>query len=100
MYRFGVRLFDKDGNVSSVKWIADIKMPDYFNGSSDNTMKDYIARASDANGIDTNSISIEFIPRNVEEKYWENVAKYEIVQAKRTIEDSYKIAQGIYGYPM
>jgi hypothetical protein len=34
VYRFGVRLFDEQGRASSVKWIADIKMPnaaDYTN---------------------------------------------------------------------
>ena len=91
VYRFGVRLFDMDGNPSSVKWIADIKMPDtktvpytkYYNNDV-------------AVGVFVKNISIEFTPRNTTQSYWDNVSKYEIVQAKR----SYKIAQGIVGFPM
>ena len=173
VYRFGVKLYDKDGRASSVKWIADIKMPDYFNPTGDASMKDYIYSYDDSNDHQTevsqitqnrdekieqlniykeaeknriqaneelteeekqaqieyleqsisqqiedaqkeassqinqlsrpqwkvNNISIKFVPRNID-TYWKNVSRYEIVQAKRGIEDSYKIAQGIVGYPM
>lgn len=95
VYRFGVRLFDMDGNPSSVKWIADIKMPDT------NTVPYTVYSNKDhAVGIFIKNISIEFTPRNTTSSYWENISKYEIVQAKRSITDSYKIAQGIVGFPM
>jgi len=42
VYRFGVRLYDQEGRASSVKWIADIKMPDYFNPDGDASMRPYI----------------------------------------------------------
>lgn len=110
VYRFGVRLFDEKGNASSVKWIADIKMPPAMCGNS-NTWNfknsvDVITNTSDpqyeANPdyIYTNSVSIQFIPRNTSSEYWAGVSKYEIVQAKRSIEDSYKITQGICGFPL
>ena len=42
VYRFGVRLFDSEGNRSSVKWIADIKMPDYFGYNVNTPTRDYL----------------------------------------------------------
>lgn len=95
VYRFGVRLFDMDGNPSSVKWIADIKMPDT------NAVPYTVYSNEDYGvGIFVKNISIEFTPRNTTSSYWDNVSKYEIVQAKRSITDSYKITQGIVGFPM
>lgn len=98
VYRFGVRLFDEKGNASSVKWIADIKMPDYFDNNG------YVSIDQNAENQEqylyTNNISIKFVPRNTDKEYWKGVSKYEIVQAKRSIEDSYKVTQGISGYPM
>ena len=96
VYRFGVKLYDKEGRASSVKWIADIKMPDYFNPAGDETMEPYIEMQNGNRYV--NNLSIQFVPRQSE--LWNGVYKYEIVQAKRGISDSYKIMQGISGYPM
>jgi hypothetical protein len=82
VYRFGVRLFDAQGNASSVKWIADIKMPDYFEENTYYGLEDYVETYGDENEeykIKTNSISIEFTPRNTDQEYWNGVARYEIV---------------------
>ena len=80
MYRFGVRLFDKNGNASSVKWIADIKMPDYV---GNNAINDYFFNSSAAfdveDNVSVNTISIEFKPINTNMPYWNGVYKYEIV---------------------
>ena len=105
VYRFGVRLFDAKGNASSVKWIADIKMPDYFGDPDDGdvTIKNYVEHDNNLQRrhgyISTNLINIQFIPINTDSDLWNGVSKYEIVQAKRSISDSYKIAQGICGFP-
>ena len=102
VYRFGVRLFDEKGNASSVKWIADIKMPDYSaDGVDDSTIKSYVKNIEgESDHIKVNNLSIKFIPRNTNSDYWKNVSRYEIVQAKRGVEDYYKITQGISGFPM
>lgn len=95
VYRFGVRLYDEQGRASSVKWIADIKMPDYFNPNGDASMKPYVEMQGSNRFV--NNLSIKFVPRQSE--LWNGVYKYEIVQAKRSIFDSYKLMQGISGYP-
>lgn len=95
VYRFGVRLYDQEGRASSVKWIADIKMPDYFNPGGDDSMQPYLV--SQMGQRCANNLSIQFTP--VDNPAWNNIYKYEIVQAKRGISDSYKIMQGISGYP-
>ena len=108
VYRFGVRLYDSQGRASSVKWIADIKMPLFADAPAnlDNgNIKNYVTNdPTSAVGLRdyliAHNISIQFIPRNVDKDYWNGVSKYEIVQAKRSIEDSYKITQGIVGFPM
>jgi hypothetical protein len=69
-------LFDDKGNASSVKWIADIKMPGYYDGEPyvgfyPNYLKD--------EAIQTHPVYISFIPRNTDKKYWQGVSKYEIV---------------------
>ena len=103
VYRFGVRLFDEKGNASSVKWIADIKMPNYYNhfdnGIQDANIKHYAYSNPADNSFCTHvyPVSIEFQP--IQNEYWHGVSKYEIVQARRSIEDSYKITQGIAGFP-
>lgn len=69
VYRFGVILYDEEGNKSSVKWIADIKMPDYFNSSiNDPTIKDYIEDGT-SECVNVNNLSVRFTPINID-KYW------------------------------
>lgn len=92
VYRFGVRLFDEKGRASSVKWIADIKIPDWQEHwfQVDN---------NHINQWNCKRYTINFTPINTNASYWQNVAAYEIVQCKRGFEDSYRIAQGIVGFP-
>lgn len=72
-YRFGIRLFDGEGNATSVNWIGDIAMcADHGKG-----------------------IAIQFdvtLPAGFD--------SYEIVRCNHTINDSYVISQGIIGNPM
>lgn len=104
VYRFGIRLFDENGNASSVKWIADIKMPDYYSQLA-NQLPPYLYQ-TDASyltnphgGIGKKKISIKFVPINkdVQNSPWDGVSAYEIVQCVRTIDDSWNISQGLYG---
>lgn len=79
VYRFGVRLFDKKGRASSVKWIADIQFPTNETG--------------DYNKFN----NVEFIPINTDSEAWQNVGGYEIVQCERTINDRIRLFTGIIG---
>lgn len=94
VYRFGVRFFDSHGNASSVKWMCDILMPPMFKRISS---QDYDGISITSEGVQVKELGIEFIPLNVDSTYWENIAAYEIVQCKRTLDDSYVITQGIGG---
>lgn len=91
VYRFGVRLFDYEGNASSVKWMCDITMPPMFTG-------DYTGIKVNNGTIIVQELGIQFETVNPQnDPEWEKVAGYEIVQCKRGISDSYVITQGIGG---
>lgn len=107
VYRFGVRLYDHNGNASSVKWIADIKMPDFYdykrNDSEYNKVHTLLSLgAHSERGIFAipNILNIEFAPTNTNDPIWQNIAAYEILQSPRTREDTYGLTQGIGGYPI
>ena len=62
VYRFGVRLFDEQGRASSVKWIADIKMPnatdDYTNTDGGRIQAYVTAGGDDKDYLLAHNISI------------------------------------------
>lgn len=95
VYRFGIRLFNKKGIPSSVKWIADIQIPD-----DNNIVVGYnsqsIDQAAEVRQYYTKEIGIQFIPLNT--PAWDNVSAYEIVQCPRTISDRFTLTQGIVGH--
>jgi hypothetical protein len=74
-------------------------MPDYFS-NVDDSMQPYIFIDRFGHRY-VNNLSIEFTPINNDgpTSAWNGVYRYEIVQAKRGIADSYKIMQGFSGYP-
>ena len=109
VYRFGIILYDENGNKSSVKWIADIKMPpSEYNSSEYNIYytsifnNQYTDDTLDSNKWKQADIGVEFVPINTtgENSPWKNVKAYQIVQCKRTINDKYTLLQGIVGYPI
>jgi len=57
IYRFGIQLFDKSKNPTFVKWIADIKMPDFW---------DYNNNSTYSNGAATliNDFRLSFVGNN------------------------------------
>ena len=103
-YRFGIILYDNNGNKSSVKWIADIKMPSF--SSSDITLNPTTQKASsDGKYHIDQSVDpvfqytmyhVHFNVRNLPS----NCSMYEIVRCKRSIGDKRTLAQGIIGFPM
>lgn len=99
VYRFGVKLYDLKGRASSVKWIADIKMPDFYNPSQSNTELNTLFTVDD-NVFQSHILSIEFQPNNINDQIWDNISAYEIVQSPRTRDDIYGLTQGVGGYPI
>ncbi len=103
VYRFGVILYDLDGNRSSVKWIADIQMPkqpiDYAQYDSDNS---YIIGGGDFPGKRKVSYKIKIVGINFKLKHKiPNCSQFEIVRCIRNkYDDTYNISQGIVGYPV
>lgn len=95
VYRFGVRLFDHEGNASSVKWMCDITMPPMFTGDYAGIQVSHDT-TNNVSTIGVKELGIEFEPINPQnDAEWEKVAGYEIVQCVRGIKDSYVITQGI-----
>lgn len=88
-YRYGIILYDKDGNASPVKHIADITVPNAL----DNDFKTF---TYDSNGqLLVHSIGLKFTVNNLPE----DVVGYEIVRCGRTIEDTRCVSQGIISKP-
>lgn len=85
VYRFGVKLYNQYGQASSVKWIADIMIPDKAN------MYD------DGGTIKFRNVGIEFF--KTPGSNWDNIYGWEIVRCERTLNDRKTITQGIIGLP-
>lgn len=126
IYRFGIKLYTKDGRASSVKWMCDIMMPPFGmpglddfqlgeknktininseNFNSENLQLNFAKNAEeDSTSCDykIHELGIEFTPliRDDNKNFWDDIYGYEIVRCEKTVEDSYIVAQGIIGYPM
>lgn len=88
VYRFGVRLFNKRGVASSVKWIADIMMPP----------RTYIDASKTQ--VSFKNTGIEFYVNKSYEGWqnnWKDISGFEIVRCPRTVSDRCTISQGIFG---
>lgn len=90
-YRFGIILYDEDGNKSSVKYFDDITVPDmpaWFGTSSGHT---------DINpSYDVKPIVVQV----KQTKEINNCSRYDIVRCIRKLEDKRTITQGLLGRPM
>lgn len=85
-YRFGIRLFDKYGNSSSVKWISDIIMPNILTSCK----------------TKYRNVGIQFFINTFYtgwQNNWDGISAVEIVRCNRTISDKCTITQGITGFP-
>ena len=87
-YRFGIILYDEDKRASSVKWIADIRIPPLnpaediqINSKDEIIYKTYVVR-----------FNIKSLP--------EGCSGYEIVRCERKIADKHIMFQGIVGCTM
>lgn len=104
LYRYGIILYDEQGNASFAKWIADIRTPNLnYKG-----FETYRANVNNNNGDRVNLIvrplGIEFTvdidKYNNEEGHDVKIASYEIVRCNRTEQDVVNIAQGVISRPI
>ena len=86
VYRFGVKLYNQYGQASSVKWIADIMIPDKANMYDDDGT------------IKFRNVGIEFF--KTPGSNWDGISGWEIVRCDRTLNDRKAITQGIIGFPL
>lgn len=109
LYRYGIVLYDKFGNRSSVRWIADIRVPNmYIPGFQTFDCKSLLPKAEgeyintiqyDGESFDeltVNTLGIEFTIHNLPK----DCVSYEIVRADRTINDIATLSQGVVSRPM
>lgn len=85
VYRFGVKLYNEYGQSSSVKWVADIMIPDRANMYNDNDTTKF------------RNIGIKFFKTPGSD--WSGISGWEIVRCERMIKDRKAITQGIIGFP-
>lgn len=87
VYRYGIILYDQDGNASTVKHIGDIKIPSW----NSNIPFEYRDET-----LFVNPIGIEFTVRNLPD----TVSKYEIVRCGRDMSDISTIMQCVLSRPV
>lgn len=101
LYRFGIILYDKDGNASNVKWIADIRTPSMtWRGCeafvSHGKMYDEKYGRFDSIDLSVRPLGISFTVKNLPE----DCVGYEIVRCNRNVEDIATITQGVVARPI
>lgn len=90
-YRFGIILYDMSGRASSVKWIADVRIPPLRVTSSVHDIQ-FVG----LNGLQMNRYYIKFTVKYIPQE----CSAYQIVQCPRTMSDRRVIMQGIVGRPL
>lgn len=92
-YRFGAVLYDEEGRKSSVKWIADIRIPN-FTADDINII---VQGQNPPTGVlyRIRQCYIKFTLKNMD-----NVSAVQIVRCNRSINDTRVISQGIVGRPL
>ena len=97
VYRYGIVLYKNGGQRSSVKWIADIMIPDgdYFSRPSE-YHQNIDSGDEEKYGWTFEVVGIQF---SVNTTNLKDCTGYEIVRCKRTYQDSYTLSEGIIGIP-
>lgn len=92
-YRFGIKLYNKYGQSSSVKWIADIMIP-----PGENIYQNTAGYAKIRNvGIEF-FINPESLDNTSSRNVWEKISGFEIVRCERKLNDRKAVTQGIVGH--
>lgn len=96
VYRYGIVLYDKYGNASPVKWIADIRTPDMHTPGFETFISRQLLN-DNVHEIDlaTRPLGIEFRVHNLPS----DCKAFEIVRCNRTDSDIATIAQGVVSRP-
>lgn len=107
VYRYGIILYNQDGIKSSVKWIADIKIPEGESDKFDPTRMNFPSSSrpdlpkynKTKNKWEVYTFGIEFkVDIDViQQQSGLQLSGFEIVRCKRMYTDSYTITQGIVG---
>lgn len=92
VYRFGVILYDENGNASSVIHLQDLTIGDYNSYDWLTINKDYIA----VHNLPSYTIR-PIVVKVTQNLHIDKCSKYEIVRCIRTMNDKYTITQGIVG---
>ena len=95
LYRYGIILYDKTGNPSPVKWIADIRTPNLY----DKYFNTFISHYKDDKGtydLASLPLGIAFNVSNLPDE----CTGYEIVRCKRGEADVATISQGVISKPI
>ena len=100
IYRYGIILYDDEGNISPVQWIADIRVPkSSVNGFETFSKHPVIITRSSTEGyyeLLMHPLGIQFTVNNLPE----GIVAYEIVRCPRTISDIATISQGVLSRPI
>lgn len=103
VYRYGIIIYNKDGLRSSVKWIADIMIPQGNSEDFDPSHRYFNLIRPDLPKYDSLKNKWEFVAFGI--NFEVNVdlipdcAGFEIVRCKRRYQDCYTVTQGIVGIP-
>lgn len=106
IYRFGIQFYDKSKNPYFVKWIGDIKFPDFwdlnnnsfYEDGSSTSISDFRAsftanKSGSYSECFVQSLGITFTIDNLE-TISDKISGYSIVRVERTEEDKTIVAQG------
>lgn len=97
IYRFGVQFYDKSKNPLFVKWIGDIKMPDFFDVNSNAIFEDG-SQSTDTSHNPITDFRLSFIGNNVNSGNAVNQAYVQSLGIKFTISNLESISDKIDGY--
>lgn len=92
VYRFGIEFYDSKGRRSFVKWIGDIRIPDYHEMNSSNILgggvRNLATQDSASNSIKSSSIGIKFEVANVPSGYSWRIVRVERTDKDKTVIDT------------
>lgn len=96
LYRYGIILYDKTGNPSPVKWIADIRTPNLYDDYFNTFISHYKAQDGTVYDLASLPLGVAFNVRNLPE----GCTGYEIVRCARREQDIATVSQGVISKPI
>lgn len=96
LYRYGIILYDKTGNPSPVKWIADIRTPNLYDKYFNTFISHYRTKNGKIYDLASLPLGISFNVKNLPK----DCTGYEIVRCTRREQDIASISQGVISKPI